>query len=78
MPLFYFHLLGNDPNIYDDIGLDLADADAARHVASETARAIIEEAKQAGRPIGKSYIEICDEKNDVVDVVSLRSVAKPV
>ena len=65
VPRFYFHIR-NDMDVQDDEGLLLEDLEAVREVALESARGLICERVNEGHLNLDHYIEVADERGDVV------------
>lgn len=73
---YFFHFLGGDERLDDDLGMEHADVAAARAEAMRAAREMIAESLRRNLPLGDDgVIEITDERGRLVDQVSLITAA---
>ena len=68
---YYFHL-HDDLETFDDEGLELKNAAAAREVAVKIVRELICDDVKAGRVALDHRIDIADQSGAVIDVVKFR------
>ncbi|HET7086688.1 MAG TPA: hypothetical protein VFI23_18115 [Rhizomicrobium sp.] len=74
MPRYFFHIREGSVFYRDEEGQELADAEAAREEAINTAREILSEKLLHGGSLNHRTIEIADETGYVVDEINVRDI----
>ena len=69
MPRFYFHILDGRGRIEDPEGSELADADAARFEALDSARQLWAAAIVSRQDLSAHRFEISDERGEIVGTI---------
>jgi hypothetical protein len=76
MPRYYFHIRTKDALIGDPDGSDLADLDAARAEAQQSARNLLAALLARGEVLDGQVFEICDADGRVIESIPFRSVLR--
>lgn len=76
MARYFFHIRDGADYVEDREGADLADLDAARFEAVESAREIVAGCIRSGRILGGKQFEITNISGTLLAVVPFRSVIK--
>lgn len=72
MPRYFFHVRDYHLTIYDSVGDDLPDLEAALGKAAAFARGLVAEGALRGAPLPNRWFEITDEAGIVVTEVQFR------
>jgi hypothetical protein len=65
MPRYFFDICDSDSRIPDDEGTECADLNAALREAEASARDLVKQYVDGGRPISSTHIAIRDEAGEV-------------
>jgi hypothetical protein len=73
MPRYFFHVLGGADNIYDKVGAELADNDAALALAPDVAKLLISDTIHDGTVLDLTcFLEVCDAAGETIGILPIR------
>lgn len=76
MPRYYFHIRCEDGLIRDPDGTELADLDAARSEAEQSARDLLANLLKNGKELDGQVFEISDDTGNVLETLPFRNVLR--